>query len=670
MSTIRQDIGRIKAEGTYADFIQAARSWVELLYVTWDLRFGEDAQMRDTASFTVEELRGMNDRLYGELRGAAYETSFANPAYAVARYGRPGTVLSAVYARLRAGISSVYDRDREGLYEVGRLLKTVCEALTGKDRLDERIRRITKALYDADMSRIPRWAEHLVCNTVEPDTGFAKPMLAVADIADERYLYRYGLNITDTERTLTRYIAGLPADTVARMAGVFVEGYRKGFEVTGRHIETRRSAEIRYPIGFERVIIEAMRGFRLLGLEPVIGSRAYSSTSASRQYDYDHKNDRALYLDDAMVDTEVAELEAAFARHREAAAAYGGPAVMEDFGEEPFSPVIKNEAVQSTASFQAMSVRRDSAFMQVRLQYIKEEERSYTIISYPTPEIAGDLETFGRIFEETIALNCLDYERYKTMQQAIIDVLDTAEYVTVTGAGANRTNLRVSLKKLSDPARETKFENCVADVNIPVGECFTSPVLLGTTGTLHVSRVFLEGLEYRDLAITLTDGWVTDYHCGNFSTDCEGRAYIKDNVLAHHDTLPLGEFAIGTNTTAYAMARRYDIERKLDILIAEKTGPHFALGDTCYSHCEDIVVYNPDGKEIVAKDNEASAKRDTDPESAYFNQHIDITIPYDEIALITAVRADGESVPIIRDGRFAVPGCEELNEPLINLQNS
>ena len=47
--------------------------------------------------------------------------------------------------------------------------------------------------------------------------------------------------------------------------------------------------------------------------------------------------------------------------------------------------------------------------------------------------------------------------------------------------------------------------------------------------------------------------------------------------------------------------RKYGIEDKMPILIAEKTGPHFAVGDTCYSWSEDIRVYNPNGKEIIAK---------------------------------------------------------------------
>ena len=33
--------------------------------------------------------------------------------------------------------------------------------------------------------------------------------------------------------------------------------------------------------------------------------------------------------------------------------------------------------------------------------------------------------------------------------------------------------------KINNPDKETVFENCLADVNIPLGEVFTSPVLKG-----------------------------------------------------------------------------------------------------------------------------------------------------------------------------------------------
>ena len=131
--------------------------------------------------------------------------------------------------------------------------------------------------------------------------------------------------------------------------------------------------------------------------------------------------------------------------------------------------------------------------------------------------------------------------------------------------------------------------------------------------------------------------------------------------MRNRETLPIGEFAIGTNTTAYVIANKYDIVYKLPILIVEKMGPHFAIGDTCYSFEEDNVTYNPDGKAIVARENEVSALRKENPEKAYFGIHTDITIPYDEIGEIAVYDKEGAKTLIIKDGRFVLPGTLELN---------
>ena len=42
----------------------------------------------------------------------------------------------------------------------------------------------------------------------------------------------------------------------------------------------------------------------------------------------------------------------------------------------------------------------------------------------------------------------------------------------------------------------------------------------------------------------------------------------------------------------------------------------------------------------------------------------DITIPYEELELLEAVKENGETIPIIADGRFVLEGTEELNKPL------
>lgn len=95
-------------------------------------------------------------------------------------------------------------------------------------------------------------------------------------------------------------------------------------------------------------------------------------------------------------------------------------------------------------------------------------------------------------------------------------------------------------------------------------------------------------------------------------------------------------------------------------------GPHFAIGDTCYARAEDHAVYNPDGKEIIARENEISARRHEAGFQAYYNCHTDITIPYDEIAEILVVDRDENMIPIIQDGAFVLEGTEALNRPLNN----
>ena len=197
-----------------------------------------------------------------------------------------------------------------------------------------------------------------------------------------------------------------------------------------------------------------------------------------------------------------------------------------------------------------------------------------------------------------------------------------------------------------------------------MGEVFTSPKLTGTNGILNVSEVFLNDLKFIDLELRFQDGMIAEYTCKNFEKEEDNLRFVKENLLLNRQTLPIGEFAIGTNTTAYVMANQYDIVYKLPILIVEKMGPHFAVGDTCYSYSEKNRLFNPDGKEIVAKDNECSILRKEDETKAYFNCHTDITIPYEEIGSIVSIHEDGTEVAIMKNGRFVLRGTEELNRPL------
>lgn len=620
----------------------------------------------DTAP--LEELSERNHRLFEDILPEHYENSYSNPAYAVRELGEEyGAALSALYAMQRELIGYVYEGDLENLVIRMELFLEVYAAFvyaaSEKTPLPT-VEDIRETLYWFMSDYADVIARESIRNLVCPENSFGVRLIMESDLEDVRYLYAYGVYVGENELATARFLAGLPEETIATMADTYTEGYRIGFEVTGKDLSKKQTAGIRYHLGFERMMRRAVKNLEKMGLKPVAGRGSFEGSNPNRQFGYDHKDDRALFLDKKYVNRKLEAMRAGFEEYKAQAGGYAGPAVVETFGEADFNPVNKKEALHLSPEQNKLWVEYRTQAGMIQREYIRAEERSFTIIAFPVPEIGP---VFEELFRETIRINTLDYMLYRNVQQKLIDALDMADYCEIKGCNGNRTDLRVNLYKLADPAKETIFENCVADVNIPVGEVFTSPVLEGTDGLLHVSRVFLNGLEYRDLSVAFKDGMISDYNCRNFESEEENKNFVRENILFRHDTLPLGEFAIGTNTTAYVAAKRLGVEAKLPILIAEKMGPHFAVGDTCYSHTEEVKVYNPDGKEIVAKSNTVSDLRHTRPEEAYLNCHTDITIPYDELGELTAVKKDGTRIVIIQNGRFILPGCEELNKAFENL---
>ncbi len=630
-------------------------------------------QMREELeSLSLEELQWLNYALYEELLPGHYDQSYANPQYAAEKLGAEyGPLLAAFYAQLRGAVVFACECRLE---DITILAETLIEMYNLFEEGVPPVKAVKDVLYWFFSDYTDVTLTYRIREQLDPELSFAKDIILESDLSDLRYLYRFGEYISDEELQIAGFLNTLPQETIDRMASAYTEGYRRGFEVMGRDMTKKRTVGIRYALGFERMIRAAIGRFREMGLEPVICRTAvwsvtqtpgrkvgYHGTSPNRQFDYDHRYDQAIYFDKAFKDRKLAVLKTAYESFRQQAADYAGPAVVETFGEADFQPVNKPEALALSRKQEELSVAYTNESMPIVNQYIPGEETSFTIIAFPVPAIGRD---FAEIFAETIRINTLEYEVYKEVQQRIIQVLDQAEYVHVTGRGGNETDILVRLHPLSDITKETNFENCVADVNIPVGEVFTSPLLTGTRGLLHVDRVYLGNLQYKNLRIRFEDGKVTEYSCDNFENPEEGKTLIRQEILKNHDTLPLGEFAIGTNTAAYAMAEKYGIAKKLPILIAEKMGPHFAVGDTCYSWSEDSPMYNPDGREVIARDNEISVLRKEDVSKAYFGCHTDITIPYSELGDIVAVCPDKTEIFVIRDGRFVADGTEILNDAL------
>lgn len=622
------------------------------------------------------KLQKWNEALYQDVVPGKYENSFCSAEYLYKRLSEAtqntedmAKMLSFLYYEIKGLAACAFEGRIVDITLYCELFVEIYLMFVEKE--------CVKAVRDVIYSFMNDYAEFFITyrtrEKLDPVLSFATDIIMEADLSNTAYLYQYGEYISENEIKTSRFLNTLDTDTIVSIAKAYTEGYRLGFEAARIDLSKKKTVNIRFAIGQERIIREAIKQFRDMGLEPVchrsdiyrINRRlmykvGYTSTTVNKQMEYDHRMDDAIFLDKKLIERKLEVLNQAYSKYAHEAAVYAGPACMEVFGEIPFTPKNNPFVPVQTKKQQDMVVKYQTESTQIFNRYIPGDERSFTIIAFPCPEIGADFE---EIFRETVKINSLDNDTFRKIHQSIIDELDKAEYVRVVGRNGNKTDMKVCMHVLEHPEKETNFENCVADVNIPVGEVFTSPKLTGTEGILNVSRVYLDDLKYTNLSLTFKDGMITDYTCDNFETEEENKNFIRENLLMGRDTLPIGEFAIGTNTTAYVIANKYDIVYKLPILIVEKMGPHFAVGDTCYSWSEENKLYNPDGKEIVAKENECSVLRKTDIEKAYFNCHTDITIPYDEIGRIYTVHADKTEVDIIVDGRFVIAGTEKLNEP-------
>ena len=675
MDRIREIPGENAADPLFVPYFEEGARWLIMMQEHAEFLEADGAEECDE---TV--LLSRNRELYEEVLPGNYEKSYANPVYAVHMLGDEyGALLSALRYEIRSVIPYVYRSERERFLIRAELFLEVYTAFTvafaenGRRPAPEQIRSIIRQ-YLADYAQ-EEMLYHVSDQLIEGSRRIYD--LVMSGSCSVRQMCLTGEYVTSHEIVCMEEIGKLGEDKIREIAETITEGYRRGFVNNGKNLSAKKITAFIFHLGFERIVRACVPMFEKMGLKVIFsaevptlfheyrkGEAGYSGADPNPQYYYDHREDLALFLDETLRTRRIEGLANAYRSLKNKTLLYAGPAVMETFGQVPFRPSVRKEAPSYNTAQKALRTEYKIKADALYADAVAARNRSYTIIAFPMPAIAEDRSEYTQILDAVIKINTMDNSVYESVQGRMIDVLNRSRFVEVKGMNGNRTSLRIRLDEPEDPESEANFENCTADLNIPAGEVFTTPVLEGTQGILHVKEAFLDGLCYRDLAIEFTDGRVSGYSCSNFEDEESCRRYIEENILFHHKGLPMGECAIGTNTEAYAAAHRFGIADRLPILIAEKTGPHFAVGDTCYARDEENRVCNPDGREIIAKENSVTARRRTDPEKAYFGCHTDITIPYEELGEFTAVQKDGTRVPILSKGRFVLEGTRILNRPL------
>lgn len=607
--------------------------------------------------YSFDELLEVNNKYYDEIFSKNYEnTSYANPTYCVNIFGEQfGPLMSYLYCQYRrypiyASYHQIFEMEK-----YNRVFMEIATYLMNDDKLDYDVLRHT-----ATQPRREERADDIILDVrMRYDTDFAylRDIVENANFADLRYLFRYGRYVSKNEVKIAQLLHEYPQQKVKEVAQHIAHSYIEGFRKDKKNLGSKSTVGVYFAMGQEPIARELIKELKKHNLETVI--LQVSTSEINEQYRYDHRFDNALYLDKTYCQQYQKEYADAYDACKEILAQWSGLVAIDTFGRKPFTPKSKKEVLRLSPEQQKLYQELMSNLGRMRNRYVPQQETSFTLVSFPSPEIGSDFEA---IFSDMVNINTLDSQQYEQIQQKIIDVLDTADYVHVKGN--NRTDIKVKMHDITHPETQTNFVNCGSDINIPVGEVFTTPVLAGTNGILHIEETYLRGLKFCNLELTFKDGYVVDYSCTNFNNEQENKRYIEENLFFPHKTLPVGEFAIGTNTLAYVIAKKYDILHLLPILIVEKMGPHFALGDSCFALEEDVPAYNTlNKKEIIARENEKSALRKTDAKEAYVFRHIDITLPYESIAFISAITQAGQRTDIIRDGRFVVEGTEDFNKP-------
>ena len=315
----------------------------------------EKKQSGELDQLSFAEYQIYNRKLYEDILPDQYVVSYANPAYAVQKLGKEyGQLLSFVYTELRALIADVYEGNEIEVISGCELFVELYNLFEAEGTQEEIFHAVYWFLSDySDVIYAKR-----ILSACDPSFDFAEKIVMERDLEDLRYLFAYGEYITDIEIKCADFCNRLPEETVETIAAVFVDGYRRGFENTKKDLSLKKIVQIRFPIGFERIIREAVQKFAALGLKPVFFRYAlhsvekrknqrigYTATPANRQYDYDHCQDEGLYFDKAFFERKKAVLAAVYYKNAEFFRQIAGPAVFETFGEEPFAPVCKPEEI-------------------------------------------------------------------------------------------------------------------------------------------------------------------------------------------------------------------------------------------------------------------------------------------------------------------------------------
>ena len=282
----------------YKDYFSEAAAYLEKTMELCQMAIAGTLQQR-----SLETCKGDQEFLYHHMLPAYYAESYANPAYAVTVFGeKEGELLSFLRAELDVAIAYAFEGK---LAELTLLIELFVQVYNCFEEEDVQEAKQTIYWYFHDYSEV--FVENQIREMIDPVDSLYKKIIMKADLSDLSYLYQYGFYIGENELGIAAFLNELSEEEIQSMADTYTEGYRIGFEITGKDIKKKKTVQIHYQVGFERMIRAAIRNFEKIGLQATISREASSSfhnrgaskrcayaTSVNRQYEFDQREDKAF----------------------------------------------------------------------------------------------------------------------------------------------------------------------------------------------------------------------------------------------------------------------------------------------------------------------------------------------------------------------------------------
>jgi len=287
------DIAKGKEEFnlSFRDYFVKIAGFISNIY-----ELSKDIEAGKLQTLTMEQLKVLNTELYSDVLEDAYNTSYANPTYAVNTLGEDvGQVLSMLYTRIRKIIGLAFEGNKNELLMFAELfIQVACQCMGNDEPSLKEIKDIIYWFY-YDYSDEFFGKKAVACvNTKEK---FAENIIKNANGKDLRYLYYFGEYVSDNELKMAEFIWSLSEEAAVKIAKTYVDGFLISFEKGGKDRSYKNIANMRFHIGTERIVSIAMDMLSKEGFDFTVYRPMYDSAIASRQMDFDHNSDMAVFLD-------------------------------------------------------------------------------------------------------------------------------------------------------------------------------------------------------------------------------------------------------------------------------------------------------------------------------------------------------------------------------------